>query len=288
MDLDAALDLLAREPEAPLDLVELALHLARDEYPDLDVDAFVQQVDGMAHEVRPYLRGDLKAKVTGLCRYLFHDLGFRGNVQRYDDPHNSYLNEVLERRTGIPISLSAVTIGVGVRAGLDIQGVGLPGHFIVKALANLASRSRQRPELDDKTTEEILFDPFHGGRVLTPADCEILVYQVTGSAFVASAESLVATPLAVIVSRMLNNLRGIYLTGGDWPRAVRVMERMLQINPDEARLHRDMGIGLVELGRPGKAIEHLQSYLQSEPGPEEGEITQKWLRRAQRELSRWN
>src|SRR6516164_1254717 len=115
MNFDAALDLLARDPASPLDLAELGLLLARDEYPDLDVEACLCELDGMAHEASAYLRGDLKARVEGLCRYLFHDMGFRGNTDYYD-ARNSYLNQVLERRTGIPISLSAVAIAVGARA----------------------------------------------------------------------------------------------------------------------------------------------------------------------------
>src|SRR6516162_4649242 len=130
MDLDAALALLAVDPTAPLDLAEISLRLATDEYPDLDVDAYLSEVAGMAHEARAYLRGDLEARVAGLCRYLFHDMGFRGNAQDYYDPGNSYLNQVLDRRTGIPITLSALAMAIGGRVGIDIQGIGLPGHFV--------------------------------------------------------------------------------------------------------------------------------------------------------------
>src|SRR5438552_9193243 len=103
MNLDDALTILAANPSAPLDLAEVALHLARDEYADLDVEAYLAELDGMAHEARRYLRGDLAARVTGLCRYLFHEMGFHGNARDYYDARNSYLNDVLERRTGIPI-----------------------------------------------------------------------------------------------------------------------------------------------------------------------------------------
>src|SRR5262249_41395338 len=108
MDVDAALTLLAKDATAPLDLAEMALCLARDEYPDLDVEAHLAELGGMAHEAQSYLRGGLEAQVKGLCRYLFHDLGFRGNQPAYYDPRNSYLNQVLERRIGIPITLSVV------------------------------------------------------------------------------------------------------------------------------------------------------------------------------------
>src|SRR5579859_7062414 len=129
MNLDKVLATLVRDPNAPVDVAEIGLELARDEYPNIDVEARLGELAGMAHEARAHLRGSLPGRVAGLCRYLFHDMGFRGNRERYYDPRNSYFNQVLERRTGIPISLTAVAMAVGGRAGLDIAGVGLPGHF---------------------------------------------------------------------------------------------------------------------------------------------------------------
>src|SRR5437588_12156991 len=134
MDLDVALDLLSRTPEAPLDVAEVALRLARDEFPALDVDAHLGELASMAHEAKRYMRGGLRAKVDGLCRYLFHDMGFHGNVKDYYDPANSDFNLVLERRTRIPITLSALAMTLGRRAGLRLHGVGLPGRFRVHAV----------------------------------------------------------------------------------------------------------------------------------------------------------
>src|SRR5436190_22548499 len=130
MNLDAVLTELAHNPALPCDLAELALHLARDEYPRLDVEAYLGELNSMAREARHYVRGDFPARVCGLCRYLFHEMGFRGNPQHYYDARNSYFNQVLDRRTGIPITLSAVAMAVGARADLHVIGVGLPGHFI--------------------------------------------------------------------------------------------------------------------------------------------------------------
>src|SRR4051812_19787801 len=166
MDVNKALTLLARKPAAAVDLAALALELARDEYPDLDVVGYLSELDAMAHELRPKLRGPLATRVEVLSRYLFHDLGFRGNERDYYDPRNSYFNEVLDRRTGLPITLSLTAMEVGKRAGLAVLGVGLPGHFIAKAI-------------DER--EEVLFDPFHGGRRLTPRDCERLAEEASGA-----------------------------------------------------------------------------------------------------------
>ena len=227
LNLAAALKTLARDPSASLDLAEIALLLARDEFPNLDVEAHLNELAAMAHEVKSYLRGHLAHQVQGLCRYLFHEMGFRGNPRNYYDPRNSYFNQVLERRTGIPITLSAVTMAVGQRAGLNLAGVGLPGHFIVKAVND---------------EQEILIDPFHGGRILSLDDCANLVHQATGAAFEASALALQPLPLGLIVQRMLGNLKAIYLKADDWPRSIRIMERLRLLNPHDVILRRDLGV----------------------------------------------
>jgi regulator of sirC expression with transglutaminase-like and TPR domain len=273
MNLDAALNRLAQDPASPLDLAELALALACDEYPNLDVEGYLAELNAMAHEARRYLRGNLAARVHGLCRYLFYEMGFRGNVREYYDPRNSYFNQVLERRTGIPISLSAVAIAVGARAGMSIEGIGLPGHFIVRA------------EWDG---QEVLFDPFHGGRALTPTDCEQLVEQVTGNPFIANPEALRPLPLGLIVLRMLTNLKAIYLGGGDFLRAVRVIGRLRQLNPRDSLQVRDLGVSLLHAGQPGKAIDHLQGYLAAQPGADDKDAVKKLLAQARRRVAEWN
>jgi regulator of sirC expression with transglutaminase-like and TPR domain len=273
MDIDAALTTLAADPHAPFDLAELALWLARDEYPELDVEAYLGELAGMAHEVTRYLKGGLEARVNGLCRYLFHDMGFRGNKQNYSDPRNSYLNQVLDRRTGIPIALSAVAIAVGTRAELQIVGVGLPGHFVAKAVDG---------------SREILFDPFHGGRLLTVQDCENLIEQVTGSPFKATPTSLEALPLRFTVLRMLNNLKTIYVRKEDFNRSVRVIERIRQLDPDDALQQRDLGVSLLQAGQPGRAIDHLSAYLVASDEAVDSEPIRQLLERARGEVSKWN
>jgi regulator of sirC expression with transglutaminase-like and TPR domain len=273
MDAAAALTTLARDPTAPLDLAEVALALARDEYPGLDVEAYLAELAGMAHEAQPLLRGRLEGRVAGLCRYLFHDMGFRGNTQSYYDPRNSYFNEVLDRRTGIPITLAAVAMAVGRRAGLEIVGIGLPGHFVAKAVAG---------------RREVLFDPFHGGRVLTPRDCERLVERVLGQPFEATPESLRPVPLGFIVQRMLNNLKGVYLRDGDFTRAVRIMERLRQLSPDDVQQHRDLGAVLLQAGQPGQAIGHLEAYLDALPEADDVAAVRQLLDRSRAAVARWN
>jgi len=273
MDLDTSLAALAREPDKPFDLADLALRLAADEYPTLDLEAYLGEIAGMAHEVKPYLRGPLGACVNGLCRYLFHDMGFRGNQEEYYDPRNSYFNQVLDRKTGIPITLSALAMAVGARAGLHIVGIGLPGHFLAKAI-------------DDG--EEILFDPFHGGRVLSVEECERLVQRVTKAPFHATSEAFHAVPLAFILVRILSNLKSIYLRNRDFARSARVIKRVTQLVPNDLMQQRDLGVALMSAGQPGQAIRALRSYLEGMPEASDVESVRQLLRRAQGEVARWN
>jgi regulator of sirC expression with transglutaminase-like and TPR domain len=273
MDLNAALNLLACQPDAPLDVAELALHLARDEFPHLDVDAYLAELEAMAREARRYVRGDLQGRVRGLCRYLFHDMGFRGNKKDYYDPLNSYLNQVLERHTGIPITLSAVTMAVGGRAGLHIDGVGLPGHFVVKAV---------------DAGDEVVFDPFHGGRILTPTDCENVVRQVTGKEYAVTPQALTRLPVALMTMRLLNNLKAIYLRRTDMPRAIRVLQRLCQLAPQDIELQRDLGVCWVHAGRPGKGIDLLSAYLDTAADALDAEVVREVLLKAKRAVAEWN
>jgi regulator of sirC expression with transglutaminase-like and TPR domain len=273
MELDHALDQLAHNAAASLDVAELALCLARDEYPNLDVEAYLSELTGMAREAKNYLRGSLEARVFGLCRYLFHEMGFRGNIQDYYDPRNSYLNEVLDRRTGLPITLSVVAMAVGQRAGLEIAGVGLPGHFVAKARSNGC---------------EVLFDPFHGGRQLKLEDCENLVQQVTGMSFQATPERLQSVSLQMLVSRLLTNLKAVYLRQEDFVRAARVIERLLRLGPDDTVQRRDLGISLLRAGQPGQAIDHLAAYLVAGPLKPDADTVRQLLNRAYKDVGRWN
>lgn len=273
MDVDVELERLSEEPRGSCDLAELVLCLARDEYANLDVEAYLSELAGIAHEAQAYVRGGLAARVAGLCRYLFHEMGFRGNDHNYDDPRNSYLNQVLDRRTGLPITLSIVAMAVGRRVGLGVVGVGLPGHFIVKAV---------------DAGQEILFDPFHGGRLLSPEECETLVQRVTGVPFVASAKNLEPLPCGLIVTRLLTNLKATYLRDGDFRRAVRVIERLRQLHPRDLFERRDLGISLLRAGQSGKAIDHLAAYLKAFPKGTDADSIHQLLDRARGAVARWN
>jgi regulator of sirC expression with transglutaminase-like and TPR domain len=273
MDLNAAIAALAEDPNATFDVAELALSLAREEYPDLDVEAYLGELAGMAREARGYLGSTLQCQVAGLSRYLFHEMGYRGNKQDYYDPRNSYLNQVMDLRTGIPITLSVLTMALGQRLGITIAGIGLPGHFIVKAV----DRERQ-----------IIFDPFHGGRELTFADCENLVRHVTGKPFEANCASLRGLPLGQIVARLLTNLKMIYLKREEYAKATRVISRLWQLSPQDQRERRDLGSVLLKLGRVGESIDHLRAYLASGDAVPDNENIRELLDKAFAEVCKWN
>jgi regulator of sirC expression with transglutaminase-like and TPR domain len=274
MDLDTTLAALAADPTLPVDLAELGLHLARDEYPDLDVPAYLARLDALADELRPRLAGSLAARTAELAHFLFEEHGLAGNPDDYYDPRNSYLNDVLDHKLGIPITLSVVAMAVGARAGLTVTGVGLPGHFVAKA--------------SDESGHDVLFDPFHGGQFLDADGCEQLVTAVTGQPFTVTAQSVAATPPGLIAVRMVNNLKAVYLRDSDFPRAARVMERLVQLGPDDPVQRRDLGVSLVHAGKPGRAIGHLKLYLDRLPTAADGDAVRGFLDRATAEVARWN
>ena len=151
--------------------------------------------------------------------------------------------------------------------------MGLPGHFIVKAVEG---------------AQEILIDPYHGGRQLTTTDCENVVRQATGVAFEVSPLALEALPVGLMVRRILANLKAIYLGQEDWQRGLRVMERLYQLNPRDAVLRRDLGTNLVKTGAFGKAIDHLQFYLEQAPEAQDRYEIEKLLKNSQGRVAEWN
>lgn len=271
--LDSLLEQLARDPSADVDLAAVALHLAADEYPDLDVSAYLDRLTDLADRARSHLGGGLEECVKGLCRFLFDEEGFAGNTDHYYDPRNSYLNEVMDRRIGIPITLSVLAMAVGRQVELNIVGVGLPGHFIAKAV---------------RDGEEVLFDPFHGGDILTPDGCEELVTAVTGRQFPMTPELLAATPPGLIVVRLLNNLWSIYVQQEDFARVARVLGRLRQLSPHDETLRRDLGAALLRSGKPGPAIDHLKAYLETSPYAVDADEVRALLGRALADVARWN
>jgi regulator of sirC expression with transglutaminase-like and TPR domain len=259
----------------PLDVIQAALLVAAEEYPDLDVGgeaqrirlicvAGAERVDGLTN---PF------ARLDELRSYLFEDLGFRGNHDAYDDPRNSFLNEVLDRRLGIPLTLSMLFIEQARAAGFEAHGVGLPGHFVT------------RVRYDGRS---VLVDPFHGGHVITIEDCRQLVARSTGRAALFRSTHLDGVPGSAMLKRLLLNLKQVYVSSADFDRALSAVERLLLISPGDPQELRDRGLIKAHLGRPGPAIADLERYLSLVPdAPDlktvEGRLV--WLRRKLSEIN---
>lgn len=273
MKLSSALAALAADPFAPTDLARVGLLIARDAYTQMSPRAYLRVIDRLADQLRPRLTGSLAARTAELSTFLFEECGFAGNTEHYYDPRNSYLNKVIDRQVGLPIALSVIAVAVGTRAGLTVFGVGLPGHFIAKAVEG---------------REEVLFDPFNGGQFLDAEACEALVGGVTGRPFEATPAALAATPPGAVVARMLQNLKTAYLADRSYGRAARVTHRLAQLIPDDPTQRRDLGVLLVQAGQPGRAIDHLRHYLSADPNAEDARDVQTFLAKALTEVARWN
>jgi regulator of sirC expression with transglutaminase-like and TPR domain len=241
-------------PDASVDLAEASLLIASGEYPDLDVPRYLERLDEMGREVRGRLPRGSGPALDCLNAYLFGEEGFRGNVEDYYDPRNSFLNDVMDRRTGIPITLSTVYIEVARRAGLGVFGVGLPGHFLVGALA------AGRP---------ILVDPFHGGALLSEADCQKRLDRVYEGRVRLEREMLAPCPRKGILARMLRNLKVIYVKVDDYPRALRTIDLLLRLDPRSAEDLRDRGLLHAAYGCYGLAAADLEACLALAPGAPE-------------------
>jgi len=232
---------------------------ARIAYPDLDPAPYVRQLDDLAAAVRPRLlpRASPEAAVTELAGYLFGECGFRGNQEEYYDPRNSYLNDVLERRTGIPISLSVLLIETGVRLGLGIEGVAFPGHFLVRVAGSRGP---------------VLLDPFFGGRPIGERELLARYRTFLGSdAPALPPEALATADTPGILTRMLRNLLGVYLDRNDHAHALAAAELLLVLVPDSADELRMRGLLYERLECFGAALDDFRRYLELAPGAPDAE-----------------
>ena len=274
MKLSDILAALAEDPNHPVDLARVALLIARDAYSQMNPRVYLRRVDRLADQLRPRLVGSLAARTAELCTFLFEEAGFTGNAENYYDPRNSYLNKVLDRQVGLPITLSLLAIAVGTRAGLPVFGVALPGHFVAKTVG--------------ENGEEIVFDPFNGGQFLDTDACETMVAAITGRPFEVTPESLAAPSPGAFILRMLNNLKTAYIAEGSHLRAARVARRLVQLLPGEPGQRRDLGLLLAQADRPGRAIDPLKRYLATAPEADDAEQVETILAKALAEVAKWN
>jgi len=248
-------------PEEELDLAEAALLIAQEEHPEIDVAAYLRQLDALAAAVRARLPESPAPTeiIQELNAQLFREEGLSGNESEYYDPRNSFLNEVLDRRRGIPITLSVVYLEVGRRLGLSLVGVGFPGHFLVKYAS---------------ADGDLVLDPFSGGISLSHEELEQRLRRMygEGNPFLSQIPQLLtATSKKEILVRMLRNLKGIYLQQSDFARALAVLDRILLVAPDLAMEIRDRGAVHQRLGHLQAAVQDFRRYVQMAPNAEDSE-----------------
>jgi regulator of sirC expression with transglutaminase-like and TPR domain len=239
--------------DASLSLTEAAVAIAQDEFPDLDAQGVMFEIDQLGHRLKRRLPADAVPvqRLRWLNRYFFQELGFAGNVNNYYDPDNSYLHRVLNTRRGIPITLAVLYIELATQIGLSARGVSFPGHFLVKlrmpagevVIDPFTGQSLSRDELDD------LLAPYKRRRGLE------------GDFDVPLGLFLQAAPPRDVLARMLRNLKEIHRAAEDWPRLLAVQQRLVVLLPQAWDERRDRGLCFAELGMDDAAARDLRLYL---------------------------
>lgn len=242
-----------------IDLLRAALAFARIEYPHLDSERYVRRVEELARRVGDHIHHiDEPADcIAGLNRVLFQEEMFRGNTVSYYDARNSFLNDVLDRRLGIPITLALLYMEVGARAGFPLFGVGMPGHFLVKHY--------------DVSGSSILIDAFDRGAVVTEEDCRKKINTIYSGQVDLQPHFLSTVTRRQMLTRMLNNLRTIYLSQRDFRRAVQVVDLLLAIYPRSPEDMKQRAALRYNLGDNRGAVADFEEYIKMAPDAEDVE-----------------
>ncbi|MGI0485987.1 SirB1 family protein [Pantanalinema rosaneae CENA516] len=252
------------QPDEQICLEKAALYLALEEYPSLDVDDYLNAIDTMAMEVLERLPSEpypLKIIQT-INGYLYDDLGYQGNTDNYYDPRNSFLNDVIDRRTGIPISLSLLYLAIARRIDFPMVGIGMPGHFLI------------RPTVQEM---EVFVDPFNQGEVLFLEDCQERLNQVFRQSVELRPAFFQPVSSRQFLVRMLTNLKMIYVNQGNLPKALAAIERILLLSPQAPIELRDRGILYYRLNRLTEARQDLEDYLALMPTADDASVIRELL-----------
>jgi regulator of sirC expression with transglutaminase-like and TPR domain len=239
------------------DLAAPAFLVARIEYPRLDPSPYLDRIDQMGEAAFHFVAKDpgqdapLGGRIDAVNRYLFGELGFVGNREQFDDPRNSCLNEVMDRKKGIPITMALIYIEVARRAGVRAEGVNFPGHFLVRCLQELHT---------DDPNEGLIVDPFHGGAILNEAECrQLLKPHMSDAAFDPSL--LARASRRQILVRMLLNLKNLYVKMHSFPQARATADALLALQPSSLGDLRDRGLLAYHMNDFARALRDLEEYL---------------------------
>jgi regulator of sirC expression with transglutaminase-like and TPR domain len=266
-ELLSAFRAVALSPEP--DLAVAALMIARVAYPNLDVSQYIDELDRLGGEARlrvseaparpsetpDYVDPDAYARILALNQFLFTELQFVGNDQHYEDPRNSFLNDVLDRRTGIPITLALVYKEVARRAGVSVEGINFPGHFLLRCPTPPGSRYPR----------DLIIDAHHGGALLTEGMCRELLLRHAGDAARWDQHLMAYATKPQILARMLLNLKRSYVRMYSFPQARDITEMLLAVDPSSINELRDRGLLAYHLNDFPAALRDLQHYLALSP-----------------------
>jgi len=242
------------EEAFPLD--RAALVLALEEYPNLDVQAYLRRLDTLAARAQVLVGEDRTAinVIESINEVLFVQEGLRGNDEDYYDPRNCYVNEVLDRKLGIPISLSVIYMEVAKRIDFSMKGIGFPGHFLMKHIAN---------------DRDIVVDAFNVGRIMTSNDCQELLDKTYNGTVSMNPSLLQPMEKRTILTRMLYNLKGIYTQKEQFQKALSAIDGILLLNPGTPSEVRDRGLLYMQTSLFAKALADLEAYLTHAAAPED-------------------
>lgn len=252
------------QPDKQINLAQAALMVARLEYPELDVDTYMQRIHTLASDIRSSLPANPNAAeiLSRLNQALFIEQGFEGNSSHYYDPRNSFLNDVLDRKLGIPTSLSILYMELASELGVPLDGVSFPGHFLVKL------------EIDDGA---IVLDPYFGGVSLTEDDLEDRIQEYYGEQIKRHHyQGLLATSSKKdIIVRVMRNLRDLYMQDKQWAKALTMADTMLGLDTDKADAFKARGVIYDKLECCQPALRDYKEWLRLDPGSQDNQDIRK-------------
>jgi len=259
-------------------LAETALLLAKIEYPELNIINYIQRFEELANQVRQRIvHQSTPNMIIALNQVLFEQEGFCGNLENYYDPKNSFLNEVLDRKTGIPITLAIIYLEVGQRLGLPLKGISFPGHFLVK--------------LEMSAHSMLVLDPFSKGIPLSETILNQRLEEMQGkgrAGRIFLRQALQTASQQDILIRMLRNLKDIYLRSEQWSKLLPIMEQLLIINPDLSEEWRDRGMLYQRLECARAAVSDYERYLSIEPYAIDSDFIEEQINQLSNQIKRFH
>lgn len=254
---------IARSPEKEVRLAEAALRIAADEYPRLRVKSYLSLLDDWSDNLRAECSGlRVQTQMDRLNEWLFETMKFSGNEEDYYDPKNSFLNDVIDRRMGIPITLSVIYLEMAWALGLEAAGISFPGHFLVRVMTE---------------GTPVYVDTFHKGKIMTADGCMQFLRDLTEGELEFQESFLLTVSKRDILARMLRNLKRIYLEAYNFPKLIRVLDKLVLLTPDAPEEVRDRGIIHYQMKAFQYAQRDFETFLSLSSEPEDTEVIRQYL-----------